>query len=143
MKKVYTASFKAHVVLEILKETQTIPHLAATYSVAPTVLREWRATARKGLPDMFARRDSTVAMQAAYEQHLEALSGEIGRLTTQVNVFKKRVPTYAMRNGGCSWILSRMRSRSAPRPPCLASVAAVCTIIPNRHRRRRWRSNTY
>jgi transposase len=93
MKKVYTATFKAQAVLDILKDEHTIPQLAAKYGVAPTVLRDWRAVALKGLPDLFTARDSTAALQATHEQQLEALYGEIGRLTTQLNFLKKRLPS--------------------------------------------------
>ena len=93
MKKVYTSTFKAQVVLELFKDLKTVPQLAADYGIAPTVLRDWKAAALKGLPEVFATRDSSVAMQAAYEQQLEVLYGEIGRLTTQVNFLKKKLPS--------------------------------------------------
>ena len=93
MKKVYTSTFKAQVVLELFKDLKTVPQLAADYGIAPTVLRDWKAAALKGLPEVFATRDSSVAMQAAYEQQLEVLYGEIGRLTTQVNFLKKKWPS--------------------------------------------------
>ncbi len=92
MKKVYTSTFKAQVVLELFKDLKTVPQLAAEYGIAPTVLREWKAAALKGLPEVFSTRDSSVAMQAAYEQQLEARSSEIGRLTTHVNFLKKSCP---------------------------------------------------
>ncbi|NJM07445.1 transposase [Candidatus Gracilibacteria bacterium] len=53
MKKVYTASFKAQLVLELLRETKTLNQLSAEYGVAPTVLREWKQAAITGLPDLF------------------------------------------------------------------------------------------
>ena len=58
MKKTYTANFKAQVVLELLKETKPLNQLAAEYQLAPTVLREWRQVALKGLPEVFTQRDS-------------------------------------------------------------------------------------
>ena len=48
MKKSYTASFKAQVVLELLKETKPLNQLASDYQIAPTVLREWRQAAKVG-----------------------------------------------------------------------------------------------
>jgi transposase-like protein len=39
MKKVYSATFKAQLVLELLKETKTISELAAEYQLHPNVLR--------------------------------------------------------------------------------------------------------
>ena len=89
MKKSYTATFKAQVVLEVLKETKTISQLASEYGVHPNILRDWKNAAIKGLPDVFERRDSLTDVKAAYERQLEDLYAEIGRLTTHVNFLKK------------------------------------------------------
>jgi transposase len=93
MKKVYTAAFKAQVVLELLKETKTLNQLAAEYNIAPTVLREWKVVALKGLADVFERRDSVTDLKAAHERQVEDLYAEIGRLTTHVNFLKKKLPS--------------------------------------------------
>jgi len=93
MKKSYTATFKAQVVLELLKETKTISQLSSEYGVHPNVLREWRQAAIKGLPDVFENRDSLTEASAAYERQLEDLYAEIGRLTTHVNFLKKKLPS--------------------------------------------------
>lgn len=93
MKKSYTASFKAQVVLELLKETKTLNQLSAEHGVAPTVLREWKLAAIAGLPDLFEKRDSVTVLKAAHEQQLAELYAEIGRLTTHVNFLKKKLPS--------------------------------------------------
>ena len=93
MKKTYTASFKAQVVLELLKETKTFAQLAAEHGVAVTVLRDWKLAALKGLPDVFERRDSVTELKLAHERELVELYAEIGRLTTQVNFLKKKLPS--------------------------------------------------
>ena len=93
MKKSYTASFKAQAVLELLKETKTLNQLAAEFGVAPTVLREWKLAALKGLPDVFERRDSVSELRAAHERELAELYAEIGKLTTHVNFLKKKLPS--------------------------------------------------
>ena len=93
MKKTYTATFKAQVVLELLKETKTLNQLASAYALAPTVLREWRQAALKGLPDVFTKGDSVTDLKATHERQLEELYAEIGRLTTHVNFLKKKLPS--------------------------------------------------
>jgi transposase-like protein len=93
MKKSYTATFKAQVVLELLKETKTLGQLTSEYGVHATVLRDWKQAAIKGLPDVFERRDSLTDVKAAYERQLEDLYAEIGRLTTHVNFLKKKLPS--------------------------------------------------
>ena len=64
MKKSYTASFKAQVVLELLKETKTLGQLASEYGVHATVLRDWKHAAIKGLPDVFEHRNSFTEVKA-------------------------------------------------------------------------------
>jgi transposase-like protein len=93
MKKSYTAAFKAHVVLELLKETQTLSQLSSEYGVHVTVLRDWKAIALKGLPDLFEKRDSITEAKTAHERQLEELYAEIGRLSTQVSFLKKKLPS--------------------------------------------------
>jgi len=49
MRKQYTASFKAQVVQELLKEDKTIAQIAAKYEIHPTQLNQWKNIALKGL----------------------------------------------------------------------------------------------
>lgn len=93
MKKSYTATFKAQVVLELLKETKTIAQLATEHGLHPNVLRSWRDQAIKELPTVFEQRDSLADAQAAHAKQLEERYAEIGRLTTHVTFLKKRVPS--------------------------------------------------
>jgi putative transposase len=75
-----------------LKEEKTMSQISAEYGVHPNVLREWRTLALKGLTTVFERRDDLAATKAAHAQHLEELFAEIGRLTTQLNWLKKKLP---------------------------------------------------
>ena len=93
MKKSYTATFKAQVVLELLKETKTLNQLASEYGVHANLLRDWKHAAIKGLPDVFENRDSVTEAKTAYERQLEDLYAEIGRLTTHVTFLKKKLPS--------------------------------------------------
>jgi len=92
MKKAYTSAFKAQVVLELLKEEKTFAQLSSEHSVHVTVLREWKTIALKGLNSLFERRDNLAEQTAAHEKQVDELYGEIGRLTTQVNWLKKKLP---------------------------------------------------
>jgi transposase len=93
MKKSYTATFKAQVVLELLKEEKTPAQISAEHGVHPNLLREWKLLALKSLPALFERRDDLAAKEVAHTQQLEELYAEIGRLTTQVNWLKKKLPS--------------------------------------------------
>lgn len=90
MKKTYTATFKAQVVQELLKETKTLTQLAADHGIHPNVLREWRTTALAGLPGLFTKADTVESVHATYEQQAEELFAQIGRLTTQIAWLKKK-----------------------------------------------------
>jgi putative transposase len=92
MRKRYTATFKAQVVQEILKEDKTIAQIASEYSVHPSQLNTWKAVALKGLPSLFSREQKAVdADRQAHEKHVNELYAEIGRLTTQLAWVKKKV----------------------------------------------------
>jgi putative transposase len=92
MKKLYTPAFKAQVVLELLKEEKTLAQLSSAYGVHANVLREWKVIALKGLSSLYERRDNLAEQAAAHEKQLEDLYAEIGRLTTQLNWLKKKLP---------------------------------------------------
>ncbi len=92
MRKTYSSTFKAQVVLDLLKEEKPLAQLASEHGVHPNMLREWKAIALRALPGAFERRDRMAAAQAAHEQQLQELYAEIGRLTTQVNWLKKKLP---------------------------------------------------
>lgn len=95
MRKSYTAAFKAQIVQEVLKEEKTVAQLAAEYQVHPNQIYRWREIALAGLPSLFA--DHTVQMQAAqtaaHEREVQDLYAEIGKLTTQLNWLKKKLPS--------------------------------------------------
>ena len=93
MKKSYTATFKAQVVLELLKETKPVAQLTSAYGVHATVLRDCKQAALTGLPDVVERHASLTDVKATYERQLEDLYAEIGRLTTHVNFLKKKLPS--------------------------------------------------
>jgi transposase len=90
--EVYTASFKAQVALDLLKEEKSLAQISAEYGVHANVLREWRAQALKGLATIFERRDDVATLKAAHTHQVDELYAEIGRLTTQVNWLKKKPP---------------------------------------------------
>jgi transposase-like protein len=91
MRKHYTAAFKAKVVQELLKEEKTLAQIASEYEVHPTQLKNWRTVALEGLPSLFEKQESTVALKTAHEQQLTDLYAEIGKLTTQVTWLKKKL----------------------------------------------------
>ena len=91
MRKQYSATFKAQIVQELLKEEQSISQLASAHGVHPTQLNQWKATALKRLPELFSPDDQAAAkLKATHKEKIEALYAEIGRLTTQLTWLKKK-----------------------------------------------------
>ncbi len=90
MRKHYTATFKAQVVQELLREDKTIAQIAAEYEVHPTQLNKWKSTALQGLPSLFEEKESLAALKASHEAQLNQLYAEIGRLTTQLAWLEKK-----------------------------------------------------
>jgi transposase-like protein len=78
------AQFKAQVVRAALREDKTLAQLASEYGVHPTQISTWKTTAVAELARLFERRDQAASQVAAYEEQIEQLYAEIGRLTTQV-----------------------------------------------------------
>jgi putative transposase len=92
MRKHYSATFKADAIKELMKEEKTISQLATEIGVHPTQLKEWKKIALTGLPELFSREGKTSEQNKEYEQQVNELYNEIGRLTTQVNWLKKIWP---------------------------------------------------
>ena len=91
MRKQYNASFKAQVVLAVLKEEMTISQIASEYGVHPTQINVWKTLALSGLPTLFDKDASKISVQKAeYEKQINDLFTEIGKLTTQLTWIKKK-----------------------------------------------------
>lgn|SRR5271157_2997148 len=91
IRKQYSAEQKAQIVLEMLKEDQTLAQTAAAYGIHPNQLRKWKTQAIARFPLVF--QDETIALrdlEAAQEREREELFAEIGRLTTQLAWLKKK-----------------------------------------------------
>jgi putative transposase len=90
MRKQHSATFKAQLVLELLKEEKTVSELASTHGVHPTMLHRWKKQVLADLPQVFERDQDAKAAKEAYERRIEELYTEIGRLSTQLAWLKKR-----------------------------------------------------
>lgn len=92
MRKRYSPSKKAQIVLEALKEEKTLAQIAAEHQVHPNQISKWKAEALQGLPSLFAPEErATRAQQVAHQRELQDLYAEIGRLTTQLGWLKKKI----------------------------------------------------
>jgi transposase len=86
-RKKYTADFKTKVVLEALKEQQTVSELALKYSVHPTQIQTWKrhflANATAPFQDSKQEDDTEAKLSKLYEQ--------IGKLQMENEFLKKRL----------------------------------------------------
>jgi transposase len=90
-RKHFTASQKAQIALEILKEEKTINQIASENAVHPNLLYRWKKQALENLPKLFDNENrNELERQAENEKKVNELYSEIGRLTIQVGWLKKK-----------------------------------------------------
>ena len=87
--KTYSPTFKAQVVLELLKEEKSIAQISSEYGVHPSQLHKWKKQAVENLPQLEDDKKAIDKVRNEYEAKLDELYAEIGRLTTQIAWFKK------------------------------------------------------
>jgi putative transposase len=91
LRKRYSPNEKARIVLELLKEDQSLAQLASTYGVHVTQLRKWKAQAVDGLPRVFDDEQKALReLEAQHDRERQDLYAEIGRLTTQLAWLQKK-----------------------------------------------------
>ena len=90
MRKRYSTAFKTQIVLELLKEEQTVNQLAAHHGVHPTQLRAWKKQVLDGLPNLFEQSPEAARLAVTQDRERDELFAQIGRLTTQLAWLKKK-----------------------------------------------------
>jgi transposase-like protein len=92
MRKHYPASFKAEVVLELLKEEKTIAQISSAYGVRVTMLHRWKNTASENMSSLFEDegKKNAAALKKEHEKETSELYAKTGRLTTEVEWLKKK-----------------------------------------------------
>ena len=90
-RKIFTASQKAAIVLEALKEEKTIAQIASENSVHPNQIHKWKKQALENFQQLFEDdRRGEKAQAALHENQVNELYSEIGKLSTQLNWLKKK-----------------------------------------------------
>ena len=88
----HSATLKAQVGLEALKEIQPVHVIAAKHQVHPTQVNQWKKEVAERLPEVFTKQtDANAAEAKAREQELYA---EIGKLKMQLEWLKKKLGPY-------------------------------------------------
>jgi putative transposase len=87
----FSAEFKVKVVLEILREEETIGQIATRHKIHPMVLQKWKKTVLNGLPDLFAdprkKRSDELSVK---ESTISDLYKQVGLLSMQLEWLKKK-----------------------------------------------------
>ncbi len=69
MRRRYSATEKAQIVLEALKEEKTIAQIAAEHKVHPNQISKWKTEVLQSLPGLFTNEERKVqALEAAHER---------------------------------------------------------------------------
>ena len=90
-RRIFTASQKAVIVLEALKEEKTIAQIASENTVHPNQIHKWKKQALENFQQLFADdRQGEKAQAAVHEKQVNELYSEIGKLSTQLNWLKKK-----------------------------------------------------
>ncbi|WP_156130616.1 IS3 family transposase [Paenibacillus durus] len=90
-RRTFTPEEKARIVLEILREEKSISQLASEEGIHPNVLNRWKNEATQNLAQLFVDdRKGITKMKKEYEQQIEDLYAEVGKLTTQLSWLKKK-----------------------------------------------------
>jgi transposase len=87
----YTPEFKTKVVLEVLREEQTVNEIAGKYEVSPVMISRWKAEFMERASMVFEKKSSeSDKMKKEYESKQEHLEKLVGQLTVEVDWLKKK-----------------------------------------------------
>lgn len=93
MRKRYPPTFKAQMVLTLLKEEKSLAQLAGEQGIHINQLRQWRQRVLDELPVVFSReRQVSESELKKRDELIEDLYAEVGRLTTALNWLQKKWP---------------------------------------------------
>ena len=87
----FTSEFKKKVVLEALKERNTIQELAAKYEIHPQQITDWKRHFLDNSETAFERPGSEDGKSAEQEKLIEQLYAQIGQLKVENDFLKKKL----------------------------------------------------
>lgn len=87
----FTSEFKKKVVLEALKERNTIQELAAKYEIHPQQITDWKRHFMDNSEVAFERAGTEDGKTAEQEKLIEQLYAQIGQLKVENDFLKKKL----------------------------------------------------
>lgn len=85
----FSKEFKAKVVLEALKERETLESLAKKYELQPTQISLWKSQAMSNFANLFSQANKPEV--SINESEIEGLYAQIGKLQVQNDFLKKKL----------------------------------------------------
>lgn len=92
--KPYSAELKKKIVLEVLREENTINEIAAKYDLHPNCISTWKAQFLKSCDQVFknsAAEERLKQLEKDYSKKEDDFLNQIGRLTVELNWAKKKL----------------------------------------------------
>ena len=87
----HTSETKLKVVLEVLREEQTVNEIAARYGIHPNMAGRWKQEFTEKAPEIFKRGMSDAEKELREERiHVAELERKVGQLTYEVDWMKKK-----------------------------------------------------
>lgn len=84
----YSAEFKARVVLEVLKEQETLSEIAGKHGIHPVQIAKWKRTLLERSAEIFSQPGKDDAKKRASQE--DDLYKKIGRLQVELDWLKKK-----------------------------------------------------
>jgi len=87
----YTPAEKAKIVLEVLREEDTLAAIANKYDVCQQLISRWKAEFLDNMASVFDKKtNETAKLKQDHAAEKEALVGKIGQLTIDIDWLKKK-----------------------------------------------------
>jgi putative transposase len=87
----YTAEFKTKVVLEVLREEQTLNQIAAKYELNPQMISQWKRQFLKDAPAVFENKNSSERkLKKELEEKESNYQKIVGQLSYEIDWLKKK-----------------------------------------------------
>ena len=90
-RKTFTPEFKTEVVLQLLREENTVNELAAKHQISPVVIGRWKTTFMERASELFKKGPSDAEHALVEkEDQIAELERKVGQLTIEVDWMKKK-----------------------------------------------------
>lgn len=90
-RRTWTPQEKAEIVLEILREENTLAEIARKYEIAQPVISRWKADFLSNMSTVFDKKGEDIdKLKQEHEEEKDPLVKKIGELTLDVDWLKKK-----------------------------------------------------